>query len=134
MNDGFSQSNDHTANRSQNRGDSSTVKRAAMYNKANTVKRGTSGNSKKNSLRQGVTLSHNNVGNAVINNAGGVNTFIVQASNQSSKGNMRRTIKNPQNSGKQLMNHLKQNQGDKPSTLLNSDRSTKLGASQNNMN
>lgn len=32
------------------------------------------------------------------------------------------------------MNHLKQNQGDKPSTLLNSDRSTKLGASQNNMN
>ena len=32
------------------------------------------------------------------------------------------------------MNHLKQNQGDKPSTLLNSDRSTKLGASQNHMN
>lgn len=95
MNDGFSQSNDHTANRSQNRGDSSTVKRAAMYSKANTVKRGTSGNSKKNSLRQGVTLSHNNVGSAVMSNAGGVNNFIVQASNQSSKGNMRRTIKNP---------------------------------------
>lgn len=60
--------------------------------------------------------------------------FIVQPNNstnqnQSSKGNVRRTIKNPQNSGKQLMNHLKQNQGDKPSTLLNSDRSTKLGAS-----
>jgi hypothetical protein len=47
---------------------------------------------------------------------------------------MRRTIKNPQSSGKQLMSHLQQNMGDKPSAVLNSDRSTKLGASQNQIN
>lgn len=35
---------------SQARGDSGTVKRA-VYNKTNTVKRGTSGNTKKNSMR-----------------------------------------------------------------------------------
>ena len=52
-----------------------------MYSKANTVKRGTSGNSKKNSLRQGVAVSHNNMGSAVMGNAGNVNNFIVQASN-----------------------------------------------------
>lgn len=32
------------------------------------------------------------------------------------------------------MNHLQQNMGDKPSAVLNSDRSTKLGASQNHNN
>lgn len=32
------------------------------------------------------------------------------------------------------MNHLQQNMGDKPSAVLNSDRSTKLGASQNQIN
>jgi hypothetical protein len=47
---GFPHGHDNMGNRSQTRGDSGTVKRT-IYNKTNTVKRGTSGNTKKNSIR-----------------------------------------------------------------------------------
>jgi len=42
---------------------------------------------------------------------------------------MRRTIKNPASASNkhQMMQHLQQNKGDKPSTILHSERSTKLG-------
>ena len=57
MHENFTNSHEHTvshtANRSQTRGDSGTVKRT-LYNKTNTtstIKRGASGNAKKNSIR-----------------------------------------------------------------------------------
>jgi hypothetical protein len=47
-----------------------------MYNKTNTVKRGTSGNAKKNSMRQGVSANPNN--HSLAANNAGLNNFMAQ--------------------------------------------------------
>ena len=86
LQENFPNSNDntvnHTANRSQTRGDSGTVKRS-LYNKTNTnttIKRGASGNAKKHSIRQGNSaINPNNVGTSGVGH--GINNFMVQQTN-----------------------------------------------------